>query len=454
MYMSSEALSPFKLLSPSLLDEHQQAAITSLYEGNTLVVGSMGVGKTVIAATAITELLDAKELNRVLIITTPKIANSVWAQEFCKWEHTQHIDVQVATGEPEDRLRVFKHRGDVVVATFNILPWIQANKLFQFFDGLLIDETTKLKTPGSAGFRALRSHLKNFKWRAGLTGTPVSEDFSGLYSQMMLIDAGAALGTRADAFKNKYFYPTDYRQFNWALKPGADAEIMERIKSSIHVLPEYRHRLPRIDYLLHRFELSEYNREVYDQMAKDAVTEFAVGQTAAVQMQKLQQIAAGFVYDGSGEAVQISDQRPAALMDLLYKVRDRNVIIVYNFKEDLERLRDLLPRADELTPKTLSIQVERWNRGEIKHLLIHPKSAGHGLQLEKGGYTLIWYTPQWSNDLWEQTNARIWRTGQEYAVEIYSIEAIDTVDELIGARIEDKARFDRLFHQHLNEVTQ
>jgi len=450
--MSSEALKTSKRLSPNLLDPNQQAAITALYEGNTLLIGNMGSGKTVVAATAIAELLGEGELNRVLIITTPKIANSVWKQEFDKWEHTHFIDVRVATSEPSERLDIFRNYGQVVVATFNILPWIRENNLFQYFDGLLIDETTKLKTPGGKGFKAIRSQLKHFKWRCGLTGTPVSEDFSGLYAQMMLIDGGKALGTRHDTFMNQYFYPTDFKRYNWVIKPGADKEMLEAIKGNIHIIPDYRHKLPPITYHLHRFELSEYNRKVYDQMAADAVTEYAVGQTAAVQIQKLQQIAAGFIYTESGTAVQISDERPGALTSLLYKLRDQNVIIVYNFKEDLERLRDLLERAEELTPKTLSTQVDRWNRGEIKHLLIHPKSAGHGLQLEQGGHTLIWYTPQWSNDQWEQTNARLWRTGQKHPVDIYTIEAANTVDELINARIESKAEFDHLFHKHLDRI--
>lgn len=448
MSTQSVALKSSARLSPSLLTPDQQDAISALYEGSRLIVGSMGVGKSVIAASAITELLDDKVLKRVLIITTPKIANTVWAQEFNKWEHTHHIDVAVATGDPAERLGVFKHQGQVVVATFNILPWIKENKLFDLFDGLLIDETTKLKTTGGSQFKALRSSLKKFTWRAGLTGTPVSEDFMGLFGQMMLIDTGKALGTRKEAFLTRYFYPTDYKQYNWAIKDGADEDILDAIRHLVHVAPDYRHTLPPIKFHKHRVKMPADLAEYYGRMCSDMLTDDAVSQTAAVLVQKLQQIASGFIYDELGDAIPLSDFRITSLQQLTSTLTG-NILIAYWYQEDLQRLQRALPQAETITPANLNKQVERWNKGEIKYLLIHPRSAGHGLQLERGGHTLIWYTPQWSNDLWEQTNARLWRTGQTHPVDIYTIEASGTIDEAISMRITSKAEFEKIFMQHL-----
>lgn len=437
-------------LSKDLLTKHQQDAITTLYEGNQLIVGNMGSGKTVIAASAIAELLDDKVLKRVLIVTTPKIANTVWVQEFDKWQHTQHITVSAATGTPQERTEIITGCPQVVVVTFNTLSWMKKNELFDNFDGLLIDETTKLKTTGGEQFKALRHQLKKFKWRGGLTGTPVSEDFIGLFGQMLLIDLGKALGTRKESFLIRYFYPTDYKQYNWALKEGSSTEILEAIKPLVHVVPDYRSTLPPVYFYDYQITPPDSLKLYYDQMRSDMVTDDAISQTAAVLVQKLQQIASGFVYDEMSEAVQLSDYRVTALKKLLDKV-EGNVLIAYWYKEDLERLREALPNAEELNPRNLTTQVARWNAREIKHLLIHPRSAGHGLQLEQGGNTLIWYTPQWSNDLWEQTNARIWRKGQTQPVSIYTMVATDTIDELITQRVENKAKFETLFNEHLGE---
>ena len=437
-----------KRLSASLLTLDQQDAITQLYEGNRLIVANMGAGKSIIAATTMAELLDSNEVKRILVLTTPKIANTVWAQEFDKWEHTHHINVQAATGTPEERLDVFNSNAQVVVATFNVLPWIKEEKLFKLFDGLLIDETTKLKTTGGAQFKALRPSLKHFTWRAGLTGTPVSEDFIGLYGQMMLIDDGKALGTRKDSFMNRYFYPTDYKQYNWELKAGSAEEITLAIQHLIHVVPDYRASLPPINFYTHQATPPSDLMEYYDQMRTDMLTKEAVSSTAGVLVQKLQQIASGFIYDEMGNAIPLSDFRLTSLQELLNTITG-NILIAYWYQEDLKRLQALLPQAQTLTPANLKTQVQRWNNGEIQYLLIHPRSAGHGLQLEKGGHTLVWYTPQWSNDLWEQTNARLWRTGQSKPVNVYTLSAKNTIDESIAQRIHFKAGFEKLFMKHL-----
>lgn len=450
--MSSEPLRSSATCSNALtLTPDQQKAVTALYESNCLLVAAMGAGKSVIAATAITELLADGYVKRVLIVTTPKIANTVWAQEFAKWGHTQHVSVGVATGDPEQRKTIIKSKSQVCVITFNTLPWMKKEKLLDLFDGLLIDETTKLKETGGAWFKALRYHLKRFTWRAGLTGTPVSEDFMGLFGQIMLVDAGATLGTNKEKFLNQYFYPTDFKQYNWKLQEGADKRLLSAVAPFIHVMPEYRGELPALNLHTVKLTLPPELRAYYAQMKKDMVTADAVSQTAAVLSQKLQQIGSGFIYDENGLAVPLSDYRVDALKDLLASLAPRRVLIAYWYKEDKERLKAALPDAQELTPKNLKQTVKAWNAKEIEHLLIHPRSAGHGLQLEQGGFTLIWYTPVWSNDLLEQTNARIWRRGQAHAVDVYTLEAEDTVDELISQRIEHKGEFDRLFMAHLRK---
>lgn len=447
-YKSSKSLSR---LSPDLLDSNQQKAITAMYEGNVLVVGKMGAGKTVIAATAIAELLDDSVVNRVLIATTPKIADTVWAQEFDKWQQTCHIKVGVATGTPKERLAVINSGCQVVVVTFNILPWLKDNNLLSLFEGFMADETTKLKTTGGTQFKAIRNHLKKFLWRAGLTGTPVSEDFEALFGQVMLIDCGEALGRNKQKFLQEYFYPTDFKQYNWALKPEADKLILDKVKHLVHVLPDYRGELKQPEYIPHKITLPAELRQYYEAMKKDMVTEHAVSQNAAVLIGKLQQIASGFIYQQDGTPERLSDYRLEALKELLKEIGEESTLVAYWYAEDLEALKRELPDAVIFDKANLKEQVKAWNAGKIKTLLIHPRSGGHGLQLEQGGRNIIWYTPYWSRDLWEQLNARLWRKGQTKVVRVYSIEAIDTVDELITQRVENKAEFDRIFTEHLGD---
>lgn len=437
------------MLTPELLSKDQQEAVTRLYEGNTLLVAKMGAGKTIIAATAITELLTDNELKRVLIVTTPKIAKTVWCQEFSKWQHTHHIKIASATGNPEERIDVFNSDAQVVVVTFNVLPWLKQNGLFDSFDGLLIDETTKLKTTGGAQFKAIRNQLKKFNWRSGLTGTPVSEDFESLFAQSMLIDCGESLGRNKQKFLEQYFFPTDYKQYNWQIKPKHESVLLDKVAHLIHVMPDYRGELKQPEYIPIKVTMPPSLAEYYQTMKNDMVVGDVVSQTAAVLAGKLQQIASGFVYLGDGTADRLSDYRVNALAELVDSLGDESVLIAYWFTEDLRALQDAIPDAVVFDNKRLSEQVQAWNAGKIKRLLIHPRSAGHGLQLEQGGRNIIWYTPYWSRDLWEQLNARLWRKGQNQTVKVYTIEAENTIDEMVTQRVEHKADFDTIFTQHL-----
>lgn len=457
MATSTQSVHSKSLLSSSLLTPDQQEAINAIYESNQLLVAKMGAGKSVIGATAITELLIAGEINRCLIVTTPKIANTVWAQEFAKWDHTQMIAVGAATGDPEQRLSVIKDPAfSVVVVTFNVLPWMKEEGLFKYFDGLLVDESTKLKTAGGAQFKALRPSLKSFNWRCAMTGTPVSEDFMSLYAQCLVVDCGAALGTRKDAFRNRYFYPTDYNQYNWALKQGAEQELLATVEHLIHVMPDYRDELPELREEVYRMALPAGLRAAYDTLKRDSVLDGEAAANAAVLVGKLQQVSSGFLYSETGDTTRISGYRLEALARALdeYRAADikeggtGNAVVAYWFQEDLEALKLRFPTAEEITPRNMKEQVRRWNAGEIQILLIHPRSAGHGLQLEQGGNLLFWYTPQWSNDLYHQTNARLWRRGQSRAVTSVSLVAMDTVDEIICARVDSKDKFDAMLTKH------
>lgn len=452
MQMSSDlTLNSGNYLQGTGLTPQQQEAITALYENNLLLVAPLGGGKTIIAATAITELLEDGIVDRVLIVTTPKIAKSVWRQEFHKWSHTKNIQIVCAAGDPKQREKAIKSSAQVVVITFNTLVWMKENGLFKGFNGLLIDETTKLKSSSSAGFKALKGSLKGFIWRAGLTGTPVSEDFLGLYSQIYCIDNGLRLGKSKTRFKETYFFPTDYNRYKWELKKGSAEAIMDKLREVIYVVPDYRDSLPPIEYKTITYEMEEWQKGYYKLMNNDMVTEHASSVNAAVLVQKLTQIASGFVYDDDGEVFPLSDKRIKVVKDFIQTHHPNdNILLFYWYKEDKERLLRHLDGSEDMSGKYTESKITRWNKGEIKILLAHPKSAAHGIRLEKGGNIIIWLTPQYSNDLFQQANARLWRYGQEKKVIVYTVIAKDTVDELPLSRIEDKKIYNELFLQHLS----
>lgn len=439
------------LLDQSRITPDQNEAIDRLYSHDeTFLYAKPGSGKTIIAATAIKELLDDGHLSRVLIISTPKIVKTVWPGEFRNWRHTQHITVDSAVGDVEQRLSIFKDPAiQVVVATFNVLPWIKANKLFDSFDGLVIDESTKLTQTGGAQFRALRPNLKKFKWRVALSGTPCAESFDRLFGQMLLVDLGKSLGTRKESFMQEYFYTTDFKGYNWTLKEGSAERITKAVDHLVHTVPDYRGDLPELQVDNHYFSQSEEVLSFYNTLRKDLVCDDVTAVNAAVLVGKLQQVASGFVYTDTGEVVSKSDNRIQALTEAMGKTKGP-VIVTYNFKEDLRRLKEYFgAKARELKPSNLEETTSQWNEGEVEVLLIHPRSAGHGLNLAKGGCVMIHYTPHWSWDVTDQANARLWRRGQTKTVQIITLVALGTVDELIVQRIENKKTFDMMFNEHL-----
>ena len=436
-------------LEQSLLDPAQQTAITALYESDGLLVyANMGAGKTIISLVALNELLRDGELNRVLIFAPLKVCNTVWKQESEKWAGLDCITVGIATGEPEKRREVVEDKQyNIIVLNFENIPWFfSLYKKDHGFDGLLVDELTKLKSVGGKQFKKLRPRLKDFKWRSGLTGTPVSENFESLFAMIMIIDNGARLGTRKDRFLQEYFYPIDFDQRQWEIKSDKDAaRLISKVAELVYTLPDYRHELPtlRIEHIA--VELPDSARDVYVTFAKDSVYQEVLAESAAVLQGKLLQVASGFLYRNEGSSIILHNEKIKKCIELL-KYTNEKTVIVYNFTEDLKRLRQALP--DAVAVNDYAEVIQDWQAGKIKYLLLHPLSAGHGVQLE-AGCNMIFLTPIWSNDAYLQTIARVWRKGQKHPVTVKIIEAADTVDQIVIARREGKSRFDALFTQHL-----
>jgi hypothetical protein len=420
----------------------------------------MGSGKTVIALTALQDLLADGIISRVLVLAPLKVCQQVWADEHLNWAHLDGLRVQVLAGLPAAKRRLDLN-AQIVVVNFDILPWLKDKGMLGLFDALLVDESTKLKSHG-AWFKAIRHALPKFKWRCAMTGTPISENWEQLFYQMMLVDTGVRLGTNRDKFTRTYFYPTDFNNYNWELKPGAEAKLTAAVAPVVHEVPDYRDSLPPLHVDTVETPLPPPARAVYTDMAKGMQAKGVLAETVAVQMQKLSQIAAGFLYDGD-EVIWVHDAKIEKIVSLLGGKKGSDgggkngsdqilsTVVVYRFVEELDRLRDRF--GGRVVTLDQPGAVARWNAGDVEILAIHPASGGHGLNLAKGGHRIIFTGPIWSRDQFDQTIARLWRRGQQCPVSVTVIEAADSVDQLTSARIEEKGQLLPAFLDHLASIT-
>ena len=440
------------MLTPELLTADQQNGIDRLYEhDHTLLVGKMGSGKTIVTLSAIAELLASGTCKRILVVAPLKVCKTVWKQEAANWSHTAHITISLCVGNEKARISSVAERSQVTVINFENLPWLFKQKAHKnYFDGLVIDELSKLKAVGGAQFKSIRHHLKNFVWRVGLTGTPVSEDWAGLFGQMMIVDGGASLGTRKDKFMTTYFYPTDYMKYNWELHSWGAAAIATAISDYVYTLPDYRSELPPVTYETINVVMPPELRDIYTTLKNDMCVDEVEAANAAVLSGKLQQASSGFLYvDDGADTWNISDYRIDAAIDAI-KNSDGPTLLAYWFKADYARLVERLNTLDivvgDLSVGDIEVTCDRWNAGWYDVMLLHPRSAGHGLNLAKGGNRVLWFAPQWSRDLWEQLIARVWRRGQTQPVTVTTIMSDADIDDLVALRVSDKAEFDRLFN--------
>lgn len=450
-------------LAKSLLTQDQLDAVTRMYEhDHTLMVAKMGGGKTITTLTAIAELIEDGVLSSVLVVAPLKVCKTVWAQEAMKWAHTKDLTISICVGKEQWRRAALNESSQITVINFENLPWLfKTMNARCWWDGLVIDEISKLKNTGGTIFRALRPRLNDFKWRVGLTGTPVSEDWLGLFGQMLVVDGGKALGTQKASYMETYFYATDFQQYNWALKTGSAELIAKAIADTVYVMPDYRDQLPPILHEVIMLAMPDEVQAVYTQLAKDMVADLnnteAVADNAAVLTNKLQQVANGFVYDTDGNPQTISDYRIDEAVRLCQDRPHGRVMLAYWFQHDLDRLKAALTQAGVVytvlaDQKDTDLACRQWNEGKTDVLLLHPRSAGHGLNLAAGGHHVVWFSPVWSRDLYEQTNARLWRRGQKSPVVVTAILAAGAIDGSMVDRVGKKGAHDKALLSHLAEI--
>lgn len=413
----------------------------------------MGFGKTAVTLAAIRELFNDDVISRVLVLAPLKVCRTVWQSEAKKWREFAGLNIAAAIGTPEERVNAIAGDAQIVLMNYENLPWFcDRYKDKHDFDGLVCDEITKLKSSGSKGFKKLRLRLKPFVWRVGLSGTPVSEDFEGLYSMIHVLDGGKRLGGRKDLFLRKYFYATDYMNYNWELLDPTGAAILDDVKDLLFLADNenYKKSLPPISHTIEYLDLPAEARGIYDTMKADHIAEGISADNAAVVVGKLLQISNGFLYGDADAGIPMSrihDTKLDKLCELVLAIGSP-VIVTYWFKEDLQAIQARMPHAVHLSGGNDTATIEAWNAGSVPVLLLQPRSAGHGIQLQGGGADLIWYGPVWSRDLVLQTEARIHRQGQKKPVNVYTLVMNDTIDAEVVDRVENKGGFAELLTAH------
>jgi SNF2 family DNA or RNA helicase len=412
------------------LRPYQEKAADFLFEHDrAMILAPVGAGKTAITLTAMYDMLYEGHVKRFLVIAPLRVATSVWPQERPKW--APFMSMSVCVGTPRERLMAYAADTQVMVTNYDNLQWLSELNL-DIFDGVVFDELTRLKNPSGARFKALAKVLKcPIRW--GLTGSFTSNGLEDVFGQCKIVDQ-KLLGRSKGAFQQQYFYLVNREHNDWAPRPGALELVMERIKPATFVLEpgEYKDKLPPLHTVEVRMDLPD--RKPYEDMKKDFVARFpdatAVAVNAAVVTQKLSQMAAGFVY--TPEPVWFSRHKFDRLDELLAENQQANTIVFYNFIEELHELQRRFPHA-----RTVD-SIDDWNAGRVRLLCLHPKSAGHGLNLQHGGHHIVWLSLPWSLELFEQANGRLHRSGQQHAVWCYVMLSNQTVDEKIWDALHNK----------------
>lgn len=413
----------------------------------------MGLGKSVITLTAIFEMcLDSFLVHKVLVIAPLRVARDTWPTEIRKWDHLKGLEYSVAVGSETERKAALMQDAFVYIINRENVQWLVEESGLPFdYDMVVIDELSSFKSYQAKRFRSLLKVRPGVKRIVGLTGTPSSNGLMDLWAQFRILDMGKRLGRYITHFRNRFFAP-DKRNgtvvYSYKPLPGAEEAIYDLISDITISMKAADHLvLPKCVHNEVVVKLSNKERSIYDSMKEELTIslngeEIDAGSAASLS-NKLSQMANGAVYDEDKRVFQIHDRKLDALEDLLEAANGKPVLVAYWFKHDLDRITERLHKLHipfALADKSDSL--ERWNRGELPVMLIHPASAGHGLNLQAGGSTLIWFGLTWSLELYQQTNARLWRQGQEHTVVIHHIIAEDTIDEKIMAalRIKDKTQ--------------
>ena len=402
------------------------------------VLLDMGLGKTVISLTAIADLLfDSFEAHRILVVAPLRVARDTWPAEIAKWEHLQHLTYAVCVGTPKERRMALMSGADITIINRENLGWLIDSSGFDFdYDMIIIDELSSFKNHKSKRFQSLMKVRPKVKRIIGLTGTPSSNGLMDLWAEFKLLDFGERLGRFITHYRNNYFIP-DKRNgeiiYSYKPMPYAEDAIYRRISDITISMKSTDHlQMPELITSQYEVQLSEEETQRYEELKADFILELPEGEITAANAAsltgKLSQLANGAIYDDDGNIIEFHDRKLDALEDLIEAANGKPLLVAYWFKHDLQRIKKRFNVREIKSSKDIT----DWNNGDIPVAVIRPASAGHGLNLQAGGSILIWFGLTWSLELYQQTNARLWRQGQTSGtVVIEHIITKGTIDERI-----------------------
>jgi len=414
------------------------------------VLLDMGLGKTSITLTAIASLLfDSFEVHKILILAPLRVARNTWGAEIEKWDHLKDLKYSVAVGTAAERIAALKAEADIYIINRENVQWLISESGIPFdFDMVVIDELSSFKNHQTKRFKALMKVRPKVKRIVGLTGTPSSNGLMDLFAEFRLLDMGERLGRFIGQYRTAYFQP-DKRNgqviFSYKPLPGAEKKIYDKISDITISMKSTDHlQMPQLINSRYTVYLSEKEDSRYADLKKDLVLQLPDGEITAANAAslsgKLSQMANGAIYNDKQEVIEIHNRKLDALEDIIESMNGRPLLVAYWFRHDLDRISERLESLHiPFSKLDTTASIKRWNSGELPVALIHPASAGHGLNLQSGGSALVWFGLTWSLELYQQTVARLWRQGQESeTVVVQHIITKGTIDERIMKALELK----------------
>ncbi len=443
----------------------------------------MGLGKSVITLTAMRELFCRGEIRKALVIAPLRVARDTWPEEIRKWDHLKGLTYSAAIGSPDERRKALTASPQITLINRENVPWLVKELGSRFdYDMVVIDELSSFKNWQARRFRALMKVRPKVKRIVGLTGTPSPNGYMDLFAEYRILDMGKRLGNFISRYREAYFLPDRWgngQVYSWKLRYGADEAIWQRISDITVSMKSVDHlKMPECVMNNVTVHMDEKEKAQYETLKEElflrivsganqrrgtegglegdrkALQEYTVdAKNASVLCGKLAQLANGAVYSDNGQVARIHDRKLDALEDLVESAGGNPLLVAYWFQHDLWRLKERFP---DLRVLRSSEDIRDWNAGKIPLAAIHPASAGHGLNLQAGGSTLVWFGLTWSLELYQQTNARLWRQGQKAeTVVIHHLVTEGTIDERIlqALKCKDQSQ-DRLIEAVKAELPQ
>lgn len=431
--------------------KYQSRAINFILDGDySALFLDCGLGKTAITLSAILDLIANGEIKSVLVVAPLRVARLTWPMEIEKWDQFKCLKYVFLHGR--DRLKRLRQEANIYLINYEGLLWLlKTNPRKWPFDAIVFDELTRMKSHSSVRFKRMKYKVKYFKKRIGLTGTPLTKSYLDLYGQTLVLDDGRRFGKSFIRFRSKYFYPIDYKQYNWEVKPGAGKTIERKISDMVLRIEDIDHLdIPRLNIIDVELKLPKDLQAQYNKLEKTMFLELdkidIEAFNAASLTGKCLQFCSGAIYhnDDNSKWVRIHNIKTKAIIKIIKEQDDNEPLLIsYNFRHEVEKLKRILPNALHLKSGMNDEEerdfISRWNKKEISEILCHPASAGHGLNLQQGGHIGIITTLNWSLEYYLQLLKRLHRQGQKKEVFFYRFIFLDTIEEVIATTLEDRS---------------